>query len=241
MKVIYNLSDSVTSKLRTAADEGGVAGVLEALILAYEELHDAGIIDTDDYEAYTEEVDIVDPDDIDEAEYQLQEFFDLCDNIGIFIPVIYEEVSLEEEFNGNKRGLPVSQFEFILEMAQQIGLKNLADLKDFLRSEGQPNEDTFSVLLRYRASLGNDFNIADPDHPKEQSKYAKSSINSNLEESYEDEEFDDVDHIDVVDVPEESDNVVKAEPCCQQLSKTVKIGENDIDIGVDFEADDIDA
>lgn len=241
MKVMYNLSDSVASKLRTAADESDVVGVLNALISAYEELYDAGIIDIDDYERYVEEVDFVDPDDIDEAEYQLQEFFDLCDNIGIFIPVIYEEVSLEEEFNGNKRGLPVSQFEFILEMAQQIGLKNLADLKDFLRSEGQPNEDTFSVLLRYRASLGNDFNIADPDHPKEQSKYAKSSINSNLEESYEDAEFDDVDHINVVDIPEESDDAVKAEPCCQAPSKTVKMGENDIDIGVDFEADDIDA
>lgn len=241
MKVIYTLSDVVTSKLRSAADEGDVVEVLDALISAYGELHDAGIIDIDDYEAYTEEVDIVDPDDVESAEYQLQEFFDLCDNLGIFVPTNYEEVSIEEEFNGNRNGLPVSQFELILEMAQQIGLKNLADLKDFLKSEGQPNEDAFSVLLRYRASLGNDFKIADPDHPKEQSKYAKSPINSSLEESYEDEEFDDVDHIDVVDVPEESDNAVKAEPCCQEPSKTVKMGENDIDIGVDFEADDIDA
>lgn len=241
MKVIYNLSDLVTSKLRNAADKGDVVCVLKALISAYEELYDAGIIDRDDYEEYTEEIDIIDPDDVESAEYQLQEFFDLCDNIGIFVPTDYEEASIKEEFNGNRYGLPVSKFELILEMAQQIGLKNLADLKDFLRSEGQPNEDAFSVLLRYRASLGNDFKIADPDHPKEQSKYAKSSINSSLEENYEDEEFDDVDHIDVVDVPEESDDAVKAEHCCQQPSKTVKIGENDIDVGVDFEADDIDA
>lgn len=414
MRVIYSLSDSVASKLRTAADEGGVAGVLEALILAYDELYYAGIIDIDDYERYVEEVHIVDPDDIDEAEYQLQEFFDLCDNIGIFIPVVYEEVSLEEEFNGGcdldsemnegknshnyddiiiavkdgfetgHRPYDTEEFELFkkqvkedgitgnyrklfdkylelidlgpsgfydmysdkydfsdefkqeyaddyeddsmdesfhgkweidtaLRIAQEIGLNTLKDLRDFLKNEAKPGESEFDTLLRYRAELGNDFqikesaslyndspeghtdseysdyyydgdtkrseeidayrnrysdpainpngywdgdkwvvesksstigrdfNIADPDHPKEQSKYAKSSLNSSLEENYEDEEFDDVDHIDVVDVPEESDNVVKAEPCCQQLSKTVKIGENDIDIGVDFEADDIDA
>lgn len=312
MRVIYSLSDSVASKLRTAADEGGVAGVLDALISAYEELYDAGIIDIDDYEQYVEEVHIVDPDDIDEAEYQLQEFFDLCDNIGIFIPVIYEEVSLEEsaepvtedtsdgwddelifdidgadvfgdiegliyEIKNTYRGYQSGahtykelseyisdlasglsyfaegvsrlaesednevnegksshnyeddsmnesfhgkwEIDTALRIAQEIGLNTLKDLRDFLKNEAKPGESEFDTLLRYRAELGNDFQI-------------KESAS---------EEFDDVDHINVVDIPEESDNAVKAEPCCQQPSKTVKVGENDIDIGVDFEADDIDA
>lgn len=226
MRVIYSLSDSIASKLRTAADEGGIAGVLEALISAYDELYYAGIIDIDDYEAYTEEVNIVDPDDIEEAEFQLQEFFDLCDNIGIFVPVVYEEVSLEEDDSIDESFHGKWEIDTALRIAQEIGLNTLKDLRDFLKNESKPGESEFDTLLRYRAELGNDFQI-------------KESAPLLNEGNY--EEFDDVDHIDVVDIPEESDNAVKAEPCCQEPSKTVKIGENDIDIGVDFEADDIDA
>lgn len=52
-----------------------------------------------------------------------------------------------------------NDFFTFVKMAQQIGLNNLDELEEFLRREKKEGETPFDTLLRYRASLGNDFKL----------------------------------------------------------------------------------
>ena len=82
--------------LRDAIHAGDTFGVLDALHDCYDELYDEGFIDDYDYESWTEELDDVDPDDEDEVDYQLNEFYDLCDNIRVWIPMTgYESAEFD--------------------------------------------------------------------------------------------------------------------------------------------------
>lgn len=81
--------------LRDAIDSGDLWQVQRCLINCYQELFDKGVIDEDDFEAYTQEVDEADMDDPDVEDYldfELNEFYDLCDNCNVW-------VSLNEELN----------------------------------------------------------------------------------------------------------------------------------------------
>lgn len=77
--------------LRKAIDAEDHVQIIKLLDKAYKELVSAGIIDEDDYERYTEDFelygDFVDWDDPDETvDYELDNFYDLCDNTGVWIP-----------------------------------------------------------------------------------------------------------------------------------------------------------
>lgn len=90
------------TRLRTALrdamddpeDTWKLTDVIRALNVAYEELFDAGLIDDWDYEHYTEDFEMYmddelegwdDPEDI--VDYELSNFYDLCDNINVWIPL----------------------------------------------------------------------------------------------------------------------------------------------------------
>ena len=64
-----------------------------------------------------------------------------------------KEKKVEEALHG--------QFEFdtFFKMAKDIGLETLADLEKFLKNERQPGDTEWDTMLKYRASLGDDFKI----------------------------------------------------------------------------------
>lgn len=64
-----------------------------------------------------------------------------------------EEPVVSEALHGN------FELETFFEMAKDIGLENLRDLEKFLENEAEPGETEWETMLRYRASLGNDFKI----------------------------------------------------------------------------------
>lgn len=87
------------SLLRDAIDEGDLQQVQSVLIDCYDELHNNNLIDDDDYESYIEDVrmlDASDEDAEDEFDYQLNEFYDLCDNLNVW-------VALSESFNAKRK------------------------------------------------------------------------------------------------------------------------------------------
>lgn len=81
--------------LRDAIEAADTLEVVNQLSTAYTELLDAGYIDEDDYASYTAEfMDYLEDDYFDDEEefidavdYELDQFYDLCDNLGVFIPV----------------------------------------------------------------------------------------------------------------------------------------------------------
>lgn len=66
----------------------------------------------------------------------------------------YKGESLEEAIHGKE------DMETFLKMAKDIGINTLGELDTFLKNEKQPGDkDEWETMLRYRASLGNDFKI----------------------------------------------------------------------------------
>lgn len=51
------------------------------------------------------------------------------------------------------------EIETFFKMAKDIGIDKLSDLEKFLKNEAEPGESEWETMLRYRASLGNDFKI----------------------------------------------------------------------------------
>lgn len=87
------------SLLRDAIDEGDLQQVQYALIDCYDELHDHDLLDDGEYDSYVEDVrmlDASDEDAEDEFDYQLNEFYDLCDNLNVW-------VALSESFNSKRK------------------------------------------------------------------------------------------------------------------------------------------
>lgn len=76
--------------LRKAIDEGDVQAVVLHLESCYKELLKAGLIDEYDYDRFEDEAhlslygDEIDEDDVD---YEMSEFYDLCDALRVWIPV----------------------------------------------------------------------------------------------------------------------------------------------------------
>ena len=81
--------------LRGAIEEEDYDDVKAKLMDAYSELYNNDIIEEDDYVSWTADLSDVEPDE-DELDYQLSEFYDLCDNLGVWIP-------LSESFKPLKR------------------------------------------------------------------------------------------------------------------------------------------
>lgn len=74
--------------LRQAINDDNAPRVLDLLYRAYRELLNAGLIDKDDYASYTEDFELYDPDEADfedNIDYELDNLYDLCDNIGVWV------------------------------------------------------------------------------------------------------------------------------------------------------------
>ena len=68
--------------------------------------------------------------------------------------------------------------ETFFKMAKQIGIKTFGELQDFLEREKEPGDkDEWETMLRYRASLGNDFKI-DPKKNESVNRKIVESDNS---------------------------------------------------------------
>ena len=85
-----------------SADRLDVERVREAIIACYDELYDKGLIDDYDHDEWTEEVRDCDFEsewgiDEDAIDYELDELYDLCDNIGAFLAVT--EADLDESLS----------------------------------------------------------------------------------------------------------------------------------------------
>lgn len=92
----WNYTLKCGKALRNAIHSGDSYETIEQLRRAYQELLDAGIIDEYDYESYTEDFDMYigsddeydEYDDIEESiDYELGEFYDLCDNLGVWVDI----------------------------------------------------------------------------------------------------------------------------------------------------------
>lgn len=93
---VYNLEAG--PKIRRAINDEDVAGILRGLIDGYDELFAQGYIDEYDHDSWTADVaDLLDdvesyryPEDLldefeDEVDFQLDEFYDLCDNLRVWV------------------------------------------------------------------------------------------------------------------------------------------------------------
>lgn len=78
------------SALRSAIDDGDLLGVCAMLQCCYQELAEKGIIDDYDCQEACDDIDAIDLDDEDaedELDYYLSDFYDLCDNLRVWIPL----------------------------------------------------------------------------------------------------------------------------------------------------------
>lgn len=86
----WNYTLKCGDKLRSAINSEDPIRVVNVLKDAYGELLDAGFIDNDDYYRYVSELDFYDPDDEDledSVDYNLEDFWDLCDELRVWVPV----------------------------------------------------------------------------------------------------------------------------------------------------------
>ena len=105
--------------LRDAIESGDLYYVKNALINSYKELEQAGIIDEYDCEQYCDEVEEIDTDD-DGAEelldYELNDFYDLCDNSNVWVSLtealdedVQEDPTPREILQGLKDGMSIGE------------------------------------------------------------------------------------------------------------------------------------
>ena len=111
-KWAYQLKNG--AKLRKAIHDENHKEVMQAIYDCYEELKDNGLIDEDDFENYTQDFELYlyddfsgwdDPDEI--VNYELNNLYDLCDNIGVWI-------SLNESKQSNSRKRKLTEDYYIL-------------------------------------------------------------------------------------------------------------------------------
>lgn len=105
----WNYSLNYGNSLRSAIDDGDLMAVLNYLYKCYQELLDAGIIDEREFDMYTQDFDMyeseileyggiyedADEDLLDNLDYELNEFYDMCDNLNVWIPLcknLYEVI-----------------------------------------------------------------------------------------------------------------------------------------------------
>lgn len=87
----WNYKLKCGSKLRKVIYDGECMKTLELIRCAYDELLKRKLIDKDDYESYTEDFDLYDEDDEDSINYELDNLYDLCDALRVWVPFIGED------------------------------------------------------------------------------------------------------------------------------------------------------
>lgn len=97
------------AKLRRAIEDEDYEEIKDCLMDCYSELLNNKIIDEDDYESWTESVEMLDPDDEeaeDEFNFELSVFYDLCDNLNVWVALdesLQETRKIKESKKRNKQ------------------------------------------------------------------------------------------------------------------------------------------
>lgn len=89
MKARWTYELKCGKELREEIYEGNCERVFNVLQKAYKELFEAKLIDKSDYDLYTDEFIIYDADGLedDDVNYELSEFYDLCDELGVWVSI----------------------------------------------------------------------------------------------------------------------------------------------------------
>lgn len=89
--------------LRDAIETEDYIAILATIQLCYQELNDAGIIDDDDCEEWVEEIDYLNVDEMDDddIDYWLDQLYDVCDNLDVWIPLNEEKCDEDTVKQGN--------------------------------------------------------------------------------------------------------------------------------------------
>lgn len=89
MKWNYEIDKDTALGLRDAIESEDGTAIAAMIQSAYQEMMDLipeDIISDEELQDYIDEVDGIDVDDEDEINYQLSNLYDLCDNLGIWMP-----------------------------------------------------------------------------------------------------------------------------------------------------------
>ena len=94
--------------IRDAIDEEDYEGTKEALIKAYKEINkkDPDLFDDDELEEIINDLESMDNDE-DAINYELSEFYDLCDNLGIWISPVKMEEDKDEMITEDRKGADI--------------------------------------------------------------------------------------------------------------------------------------
>ena len=91
----YTIPQELANTFRAAIENNDLDGLKESIDKIYSWMLEEELIDEDDYGAYSASV--MDAEDEDDLDYELSELYDLCDNLAIWIPPLYDEVAEEDE------------------------------------------------------------------------------------------------------------------------------------------------
>lgn len=90
----WNYTLKCGNAIRKAVYDENLPEILRQILEAYKELLAAGLIDEDDFARYTEDFELYLYDDFQDWEdpegtvdYELDNLYDLCDAIGVWIPI----------------------------------------------------------------------------------------------------------------------------------------------------------
>ena len=82
----WNYTLKCGKALRDAIKAEDIPEIFNQLKRAYQELLAKGLIDEYDYEEYTEDFEFYsDEEDEETVDYELGDFYDLCDNLGVWV------------------------------------------------------------------------------------------------------------------------------------------------------------
>lgn len=89
MKWNYEIDKNTALALRDAieSDDGvAIAAMIQSIYQEMMDLIPEDIISDEELQDYIDEIDGIDDDDEEEINYQLSNLYDLCDNLGIWLP-----------------------------------------------------------------------------------------------------------------------------------------------------------
>lgn len=124
----YTLKSGI--KLRRAIQSGDYEDIRQALIDCYDELLDKGFIDEYDHDDWTEEVRDYDFESDDDVDFELDQLYDLCDNIGAFLAVTDADLDVHYDDDMNESLEGKDRKKFITLFTNELQKEPLAYSKD---------------------------------------------------------------------------------------------------------------
>lgn len=165
------------AKLRRAIEDEDYEAVKEALIDCYSELFNAGIIDEDDYDTYVSEVEFLDAEDedtLDDFDYELSDFYDLCDNLNVW-------VALDESLKKSKK---------VREGFEKVELET-DDQKITVKSEPRMGSEEVPAIMPVSDETKDEIAMNTEEEDSEVESNDEESIDYDIDE-FDEENFDEL-------------------------------------------------